>query len=140
MISAMLLALCVSTDAFTVPAQPPCAQAICQRAAAPLMIDTSILIGAGAMVGGLGLGAGFIAFVEGQGQRSNERGGMSDETKSRMAGKFMEDEELVSNYDDTITKMEEALAKAEGREVIEGDGLTAEEREKLREAEWGESL
>ena len=46
-----------------------------------------------------------IAFVEKQGERTNERGGMSEETRSRMAGMFMEDEVLVTDLDDTITKV-----------------------------------
>lgn len=36
-----------------------------------------------------------------------------------MAGMFMEDEELAGDYTDTISKMEAALAKAEGRDVEE---------------------
>ena len=53
------------------------------------------------------------------GERTNERGGMSEETRARMAGMFMEDEELAGDYTDTISKMEAALAKAEGRDVEE---------------------
>ena len=34
-----------------------------------------------------------------------------------MAGMFMEDEELAGAYTATISKMEAALAKAEGRDV-----------------------
>ena len=54
-----------------------------------------------------------------------------------MAGMFMEDEVLVTDLDDTITKMEAALAQAEGREVDEGDGLTEKEKEALRD-DWGD--
>ena len=49
-----------------------------------------------------------------------------------MAGKFMEDEVLVTNYGDTIEQMEAAIAEAEGREVVKGDGLTAKEKDALR--------
>jgi uncharacterized protein HemX len=95
------------------------------------MIEGSDAVAAGVLFGSAALGAGVIAFVENQGERTNDRGGMSDETRSRMAGKFMEDEELVSDLSDSISKMEAALAKAEGREVDEGDGLTEKEKEAL---------
>ena len=51
----------------------------------------------------------------------------------------MEDEELsTTNLDDTISKMEKALAEAEGRDVVEGDGLTEAEKAELKEAGWGD--
>ena len=105
------------------------------RGAGPKMIDSDIILGAGLLFGGTAMGAGVIAFVENQGQRTNDRGGMSDETKTRMAAMFMEDEELyTTDLDDTITKMEAALAQAEGREVVEGDGLTEKEKEALTDS------
>ena len=114
-----------------------------RRSAGPTMalsdlLDPNVALGAGLLLGGTALGAGVIAFVEGQGEKTVERGALSDETKSRMSGMFMEDEVLVTGLDDTITKMEAALAKAEGRDVIEGDGLTEEEREKLTDKAWGD--
>ena len=56
------------------------------RGAGPKMIDSDIILGAGLLFGGTAMGAGVIAFVENQGQRTNDRGGMSDET----AGSFEE--------------------------------------------------
>ena len=80
-----LLALfCVGIDAFSVPGQPPSARAACLRAPAPVMLDGDIVVGVGLLFGGAALGAGVIAFVEKQGERTNERGGVSDETRSHM--------------------------------------------------------
>ena len=99
------------------------------------MIDSSDIAGVAIFLGAFAAGGGIIAFVENQGERTMERGGMSEETKTRMAGMFMEDEELVSDVSDTISKMEAALAKAEGREVDEGDGLTEERKKELKD-DW----
>ena len=128
--------LTVGTDGFSVPSQPLCARATCQRLAAPAMIDSDILIGGVGLLGSMAVGAGFIAFIENQGLKSADN--MSDETKSRMAAKFMEDEELSQSYDDTIAKMEAALAAAEGREVDTGDGLTEEEKNAIDTRGWGD--
>ena len=100
------------------------------------MIDSDILIGGVGLLGSMAVGAGFIAFIENQGLKSADN--MSDETKSRMAAKFMEDEELSQSYDDTIAKMEAALAAAEGREVDTGDGLTEEEKNAIDTRGWGD--
>ena len=81
-----------------------------------MMIDTDVLIGGGLLVGFTALGAGVIGFVE---QRTLSGDSLSDETKTKMAAMFMEDEELAGDYTDTISKMEAALAKAEGRDVEE---------------------
>ena len=102
-----------------------------------MMIEGSTVMGVGMLFGGMALGAGAISFVERQGERTNERGVVSDETRSRMAAMFMEDEELATDLDDTIDKMEAALAEAEGREAIKGDGLSEEEKESLRD-DWGD--
>ena len=97
------------------------------------MIEDSVLPAIGLLSGFTALGAGAIYFVEQQGVKSADN--MSEETKSRMAGMFMEDEVLVTDLDDTITKMEAALAAAEGRDVTQGDGLSEEEKDELRD-EW----
>merc|ERR1712176_585646 len=94
-------------------------------------IDSSMVLGAGMFLGSAGLGAGLIAFVENQGERTNERGVVSDETKSRMVGAYTRDTKLAMDYSDTIAQMEKAMAAAEGREAIEGDGLTEKEKEAL---------
>jgi hypothetical protein len=158
------LLFCVGIDALSVPGQPPSARTACRRATAPVMLDGDTAVGVGLLFGGTALGAGLIAFIEKQNERTNERGGVSDETRSRMpiqalivtrqgwshtlisectrthhplnrsrmAGKFMEDEVLVTDYGDKISQMEAAMAEAEGREVVDGDGLTAKEKEALR--------
>ena len=130
--------LVVGVNGFTMPSHMylPCAHTTCQRVATPEMIDSDVVIGTVGLIGGTALGAGFIAFVEKQGEKSAES--MSEETRSRMAGKFMEDEELVVNYDDTIAQMEIALAKAEGRDVIEGDGLSDKEKDGIDTRGWGD--
>merc|ERR1719331_372819 len=96
------------------------------------MIDMETVNGVGVLFGSAAAGAAGIAYIEKAGETTNERdGGLSDETKSRLAAKFMEDEELVTDLSDSISKMEAALAKAEGREVDEGDGLSEDEKMKL---------
>ena len=77
-----------------------------------MMIDTDVLIGGGLLVGFTALGAGVIGFVE---QRTLSGDSLSDETKTKMAAMFMEDEELsTTNLDDTISKMEKAELKEAG--------------------------
>lgn len=109
-----------------------------RRGLPPVMIEANVVAGIGLLVVGTAGGVGLIATIEKQGFKSNERGGMSDETRTRLAAKYMEDEELVTGLDDTIAKMEAAMAAVEGREVIEGDGLTEAEKEELKEAGWGD--
>ena len=75
--AALLAGLCC-VHSFSVPALQPCAR----KTPAPVMIDSDVVVGAGLLFGGAAFGAGFIAFVEKQGERTNERGGMSDETRS----------------------------------------------------------
>ena len=100
------------------------------------MLDSNILVGGVMLVGGTALGVGGIAFIENRGEKSKDS--MSDETKARMAGMFMEDEVLATDLDDTITKMEAALAQAEGRDVVDGDGLSEKEKQELTEPGWGD--
>ena len=101
-----------------------------------MMFETDVLIGGGLLVGFTALGAGEIGFIE---KRTLSGDSLSDETKTKMAAMFMEDEELsTTNLDDTISKMEKALAEAEGRDVVEGDGLTEAEKAELKEAGWGD--
>lgn len=135
----LLLAIGVGTHAFSVtPPQPPLCLSRGQRLGAPAMfeIDGNMVIGTVGLFGTAAVGVALVAFVEKQGQKSGDS--MSDETRSRLASKFMEDEELAVSYDDTIAVMEAALAKAEGREVIEGDGLTEEEKAKIDTRGWGD--
>jgi hypothetical protein len=78
------LLFCVGIDALSVPGQPPRARTACRRATAPVMLDGDTAVGVGLLFGGTALGAGLIAFIEKQNERTNERGGVSDETRSRM--------------------------------------------------------
>ena len=86
-------------------------------------------------IGGLGIGAGLVAWSEGQAVRAEERGSdaMSAETRQKMAGMFMEDVEMDAvGVDDTIAKMEAAMAAAKGKDVDEYKAETAAEtREKI---------
>ena len=86
-------------------------------------------------VGGLGLGIGLVAWSESQAVRMEERGSdaMSTETRQKMAGMFMEDVEMDAvGVDDTIAKMEAAMAAAKGKDVEEYKAETAAEtREKI---------
>ena len=86
------------------------------------MIDTNVIIGVGVGVLGLAGGVGLVAFAEGQAERFEERGSdaMSEETKSKLAAQFMEDVEMQAvGLDDTISKMEAAMAKRQGIDVEE---------------------
>ena len=86
------------------------------------MVDTNVIIGVAVGVLGLGGGIGVMAFAEGQVERFEERGSdaMSDETKTKLASQFMEDVEMQAvGLDDTISKMEAAMAKRQGVDVEE---------------------
>ena len=88
------------------------------------MVDTNVIIGVAVGLGGLGGGIGLVAFAEGQAERFEERGSdaMSDETRSKLASQFMEDVEMQAvGLDDTISKMEAAMAKRQGIDVEELD-------------------
>jgi len=104
-------------------------------------IDSSMVAGAGVFLGSAALGAGLIAFVENQGERTNERGVVSDEKKSRMGAglqRYTRETQVATDYSSTIAQMEKAIATAEGREAIEGDGLTKKEKEALVSDGWGD--
>jgi hypothetical protein len=63
-----------------------------------------------------------VWFADGQVERFEERGSaaMSEETKSKLAAQFMEDVEMQAvGLDDTISKMEAAMAKRQGIDVEE---------------------
>merc|ERR1712157_187450 len=89
-------------------------------------IDSSMVTGAGVLLGSAALGAGMISFVENQNERTNERGVVGDETKSRMAAQYTRDEKLVTDVSGTIAEMEKAIAVAEGREVTVDGGFEKE--------------
>ena len=86
------------------------------------MVDTNVIIGVGIGVLGLAGGVGLVAFADGQVERFEERGSaaMSEETKSKLAAQFMEDVEMQAvGLDDTISKMEAAMARRQGIDVEE---------------------
>lgn len=69
------------------------------RAVAVQMFDTSYILGGIAALGGLGVGIGLVYVTEAAGDRAEERGSnvMSEETKQKMAGMFMEDAEVSAD-------------------------------------------
>mmetsp|Transcript_36644 Transcript_36644/g.63346 ORF Transcript_36644/g.63346 Transcript_36644/m.63346 type:complete len:165 (-) Transcript_36644:138-632(-) len=95
-----------------------------RAATAVNMIDLNVVIGVGVGVAGLGAGAGIVWWTERAGTIAEERGSsaMSEETKNRMAGMFMEDVELSAGLDDVVTRMEKAMAEAEGVAVEDLEG------------------
>ena len=149
--SLLLSALfCGGSDALVVPTRLPAARsaqrsaaldgpaldgstlALCRKPRTSKVVMDDLMnqvIGGVLLFGGAAAGAAGIYFIEQQGERTNERGGLSEETRSKMAGMFMEDEEMASDYSSTIAKMEAALAKAEGRELSEE--LSEEEKKKI---------
>ena len=60
------------------------------------MVDLNVVIGVGVGLAGLGGGVGLVWWTERAGTIAEERGSdaMSEETKNRMAGMFMEDVEM----------------------------------------------
>lgn len=46
------------------------------------MVDEQIIMGAGVAIAGLVFGAGLVAFTEKQGQRTAERGGITDDVSN----------------------------------------------------------
>ena len=79
------------------------------------MVDTNVIIGVGIGVLGLAGGVGLVAFADGQVERIAERGSaaMREETKSKLV------EMQAVGLDDTISKMEAAMAKRQGIDVEE---------------------
>ena len=60
------------------------------------MVDLNVVIGVGVGLAGIGGGVGLVWWTEQAGSIAEERGSdaMSEETKNRMAGMFMEDVEM----------------------------------------------
>eukprot|EP00520_Triparma_pacifica_P003115 CAMPEP_0118648892 /NCGR_PEP_ID=MMETSP0785-20121206/9408_1 /TAXON_ID=91992 /ORGANISM="Bolidomonas pacifica, Strain CCMP 1866" /LENGTH=98 /DNA_ID=CAMNT_0006541135 /DNA_START=261 /DNA_END=557 /DNA_ORIENTATION=- len=87
----------------------------------------------GGLVGLTGLGAGvaIVAFTEKAGEKTVERGGLSENMATSMSGAFMEDVEVssVSDVGDLVSRLEEALKEA-GGEVEE---LSEEEKQRIAE-------
>ncbi|GMI20857.1 hypothetical protein TrRE_jg7672, partial [Triparma retinervis] len=74
---------------------------------------------------------GVVAFTEKAGEKTVERGGLSESMATSMSGAFMEDVEVssVSDVGDLVSRLEEALKEA-GGDVEE---LSEEEKAKIAE-------
>ena len=85
---------------------------------------------------GLGAGIGIVAFTENAGERTIEKGGLSESMATSITGGLMEDVEVssVSDVGGLVERLEEALKEAGG----EVEDLTEEEkRKKIEEADDG---
>lgn len=98
-------------------------------------MDTNTLIGVAAGLGGLVGGIALVAFTEQQGVRSEERGAISENLRSDLSGKLLEDFEVQgTEVDDVVTRMQKALAEVKG---VDESKVVAEltEEEKKKKAE-----
>jgi hypothetical protein len=85
-------------------------------------VDPNVIGGVAVGLGGLLSGVGLMAFQENQVTRSEERGSdvISSETKTKLSAQITEDVEMNAlGLDDTVTRMEKALAKRKGASVDE---------------------
>ncbi|GMH71626.1 hypothetical protein TrST_g1390 [Triparma strigata] len=101
-----------------------------------LSVDSNYLIGGAVGLLGLGAGIGVVAFTEKQGERTVQRGGLSENTVTNLSGMFMEDVEVssVNDVGGLVERLEEALKEAGG----EVEDLSEEEiRRKQEEADDG---
>ena len=76
-----------------------------------------------------------LSFAEAQGERTIERGALSDNMATSLSGMYMEDVE-VSSVDDLgslTSQLEEALTKASGGTAKEELEMTPEQIEKMKE-------
>lgn len=87
-----------------------------------VQVDTQVILGVGVGVAGVAAGVGLMAFQDNQVARAEARGSdvVSDVTKTKLSAQFMEDVEMGSvGLDDTVSKMERAIAKRKGLKVEE---------------------
>jgi hypothetical protein len=119
-------------------------------------VDQNVIMGVGVGLAGLLGGVGIMALTEKQAIRTQEEGVMSDDvsppvftdsaklcfshcvpssltqTKTKMQAKFMEDVEMNTvGLDDTLAKMERAMAQRKGVSVEELDVSTGTGKEVL---------
>eukprot|EP00635_Sarcinochrysidales_sp_CCMP3193_P002253 CAMPEP_0118920210 /NCGR_PEP_ID=MMETSP1166-20130328/18952_1 /TAXON_ID=1104430 /ORGANISM="Chrysoreinhardia sp, Strain CCMP3193" /LENGTH=102 /DNA_ID=CAMNT_0006860747 /DNA_START=168 /DNA_END=476 /DNA_ORIENTATION=- len=87
------------------------------------MVDDAFIQGAVVSVAGFVTGIGIAIFAEKQINRAEARGSaaVGDGTRAKMASMFIEDTEMPTDLDETIRKMEVALAKARGEEAPDED-------------------
>ena len=86
------------------------------------MLDAAVIQGGAAAVGGLAVGLGMAWFSEQQVEQGEQRGSdaVSEATRAKMSAMFMEDEVLPdTTLDDTVLRMEAALAAAKGEAAAE---------------------
>eukprot|EP00633_Aureoumbra_lagunensis_P002185 CAMPEP_0197286912 /NCGR_PEP_ID=MMETSP0890-20130614/2739_1 /TAXON_ID=44058 ORGANISM="Aureoumbra lagunensis, Strain CCMP1510" /NCGR_SAMPLE_ID=MMETSP0890 /ASSEMBLY_ACC=CAM_ASM_000533 /LENGTH=107 /DNA_ID=CAMNT_0042755879 /DNA_START=159 /DNA_END=482 /DNA_ORIENTATION=- len=86
------------------------------------MLDSNVVTGVAVGVAGFGSGIALAYFAENQIVRAEQRGSdvLSDSTKAKMSAMFMEDEVMPeTGLDETVRRMEEALAKAKGEDATE---------------------
>mmetsp|Transcript_1508 Transcript_1508/g.3857 ORF Transcript_1508/g.3857 Transcript_1508/m.3857 type:complete len:143 (+) Transcript_1508:60-488(+) len=119
----LLLSLAACASAFTTSGNRPIRPRSSRAVKSSLrMVDQNVLIGGGVAVSGFATGIFAAWFSEQQIVRAEERGSaaVSDGTRARMSAMFMEDEVMPeTDLDETVRRMEEAMAKAKGEETTE---------------------
>mmetsp|Transcript_10622 Transcript_10622/g.31952 ORF Transcript_10622/g.31952 Transcript_10622/m.31952 type:complete len:141 (+) Transcript_10622:64-486(+) len=132
---ALLRLLCVAAaaQALSVVQRPVTQKRTCARRMT--MLDANFVTGAAVSLAGFGTGIAIAYFAEKQITRAEDRGAdtLSDTTRAKMSAMFMEDEVMpVAGLDETVRKMEEALAAARGEELPK-EGETSKEDEELKQ-------
>lgn len=96
-------------------------------------VDPVLIQGVAIAVAGLVAGIGLVAFTEGQGERSKQRGsGLSESMSTRIAGKLMEDVEIKSDLSSLTGQLEKALMET-GAAKEEDLALSEETKKKIKE-------
>ena len=109
-------AFSTSKNTLVAPRRPAAASSQLQ------MLDAAVIQGGAAAVGGLAVGLGMAWFSEQQVEQGEQRGSdaVSEATRAKMSAMFMEDEVLPdTTLDDTVSRMEAALAAAKGEAAVE---------------------
>ena len=118
----LLLAFALFSSASALVTHSRALPSASKRARVVVGVDPNVIGGVAVGLGGLLSGVGLMAFQENQVTRSEERGSdvISSETKTKLSAQFMEDVEMNAlGLDDTVTRMEKALAKRKGASVDE---------------------
>jgi hypothetical protein len=116
----IFLALALSTGVSGLVPHSRALPSAAQRARVLVGVDANVIAGVGVGLAGLLSGVGLMAFQENQVARAEERGSdvVSEATKTKLSAQFMEDVEMNAlGLDDTVSKMERALAKRKGMSV-----------------------
>ena len=98
------------------------------------MVDSQVLMGGGIAIAGLAAGIGLVAFAENMGERSRERGAVSDDMSTRLMGGLLEDTEVdaVSDLSSLTEKLEAALKESGGAKEEELQ-MTEEDKKRIAE-------